>query len=62
MKLFKITLLVLIHVASSKIDDVRDVRELFDFDDKIPIESRENPEPSGLNTIVTKISRQIFIL
>ena len=50
-----ISFLVLIHVTWSKIDDVRDVRELFEFDDKI--EPRENIENPGLNTIVTKIFR-----
>ena len=50
-----ISFLVLIHVTWSEIDDVRDVRELFEFDDKI--EPRENIENPGLNTIVTKIFR-----
>ena len=47
--------LLLIHVTSSKIlDDVRDVRELFEFDNEIQPRNIENP---GLNTIVTKIFR-----
>ena len=50
-----IIFLLLIHVSSSKIlDDVRDVRELFEFDNEIQPRNIENP---GLNTIVTEIFR-----
>ena len=55
-----INFIVLIHVTWSKVDDVRDVRELFEFDDKLTLESRENVENPGLNTIVNKIFRKIF--
>ena len=60
MTLFKVlnSLLFFIHLASSKVDDVRDVRELF-FDEEIKTEPRENYENTGLNTIVTKIFREI---
>ena len=37
-----INFVVLIHVTWSKVDDVRDVRELFEFDDKLTLDSREN--------------------
>ena len=55
-----INFVILIHVTWSKVDDVRDVRELFEFDDKLTLESRENVENPGLNTIVNKIFRKIF--
>ena len=58
MTLFKVlnSLIFFIHLASSKVDDVRDVRELFEFDEEIKAEPREN---TGLNTLVTKIFREI---
>ena len=64
MSFFKdlISLLFFIHLASAKIDDVRDVRELFEFDEEIQIEPRENEENTGLNTIVTKIFREISMI
>ena len=55
-----INFIVLIHVTWSKVDDVRDVRELFEFDDKLTLDSRQNVENPGLNTIVNKIFRKIF--
>ena len=53
------SLLFFLHLASSKVDDVRDVRELFEFDEEIKTEPRENIGNTGLNTIVTKIVREI---
>ena len=55
-----INFFLLIPVTWSRVDDVRDVRELFEFDDKLTLESRENVENPGLNTIVNKIFREIF--
>ena len=54
-----ISLLFLFHLTSAKVDDVRDVRELFEFDEEIKVEPREN---TGLNTIVTKIFREISMI
>ena len=57
-----ISLLFLFHLTSARIDDVRDVRELFEFDEEIKVEPRENAENTGLNTIVTKIFRKISMI
>ena len=54
-----ISLLFLFHLTSAKVDDVRDVRELFEFDEENKVEPREN---TGLNTIVTKIFREISMI
>ena len=54
--------LFFIHLASAKVDDVRDVRELFEFDEEIKTEPREKEENTGLNTIVTKIFREISMI
>ena len=64
MRLFKdlISLVFFIHLAAGKVDDVRDVRELFEFDEDIRIEPREKEENTGLNTIVTKIFREISMI
>ena len=64
MTLFKdlIGLVFFIHLAAAKVDDVRDVRELFEFDEEIKIEPREKEENTGLNTIVTKIFREISMI